>query len=140
MALTLGWAAPLGGQARLDLRPIAMGLLAPAPFVGAGVSVVSWGRFRVGGGGAVASGVRSGRPAVRAEAWAGYHLDPVRLRGWAPYAGAGGAVVAGGGDAAGYIMVLVGLERRPGGGRGWFAEAGLGGGPRVALGYRFSRR
>jgi hypothetical protein len=40
---------------------------------------------------------------------------------------------------AGYITALVGIEKAPGARRGWFAEVGLGGGLRVALGMRWRR-
>jgi hypothetical protein len=116
-----------------------MVLAAPEPFAGAGVSLSTWGRFRVGAGGALAAGVRDRGAAARAELWAGYHLNPVRSRGWVPYAGGGAALVVGGGDPQGYLLVFLGIESRPAAPRGWFAEVGVGGGPRVALGYRISR-
>jgi len=136
----LGWVGALEAQVRTDRRPLAAVLAAPDPFLGLGVGVSRWGRFGVGGGGSVAGGVRGDRAAGRAEAWVGYHLSPARSRGWGPYAGVGGAFLAGGGDPAGYLVVFVGAESRPAAGRGWFAEVGVGGGPRFVVGYRISRR
>ena len=36
-------------------------------------------------------------------------------------------------------MVTLGLEERPAARAGWFVEAGVGGGARLALGYRWRR-
>lgn len=54
------------------------------------------------------------------------------------YAGAGLAVAA---DSAwrGLVVATVGLDWSPGGRSGWMAEVGVGGGLRVALGYRWRR-
>ena len=140
MPALLGYVGALGAQVRTDWRPLSVVLAAPDPFVGVGVGYTRWGRFRMGVGGGTAVGVRDGRVAGRAEVWAGYHVNPQRSRGWAPYAGAGGAFIAGGGDPAGYLTVFVGAESRPAAARGWFAEVGVGGGPRLAVGYRISGR
>ena len=45
-------------------------------------------------------------------------------------------LVVGGPVDEGYLLLTLGVESRPGGRAGWFAEAGVGGGARVALGYR----
>ena len=53
---------------------------------------------------------------------------------------AGGlAGVFGSGFADGYIVLLVGVEGAPGGRGGWFVEAGIGGGARLAAGYRWRK-
>jgi hypothetical protein len=39
----------------------------------------------------------------------------------------------------GYLVLTAGLESRPSAGAGWAVEAGIGGGFRVALGYRWRR-
>jgi hypothetical protein len=109
-------------------------------FAGVGGGAARWGRFRGGVGANVVVGVSEDAGALRAELWAGYHLDPGGTRGPGPYAGVGAALAAARGGAGGFLVVFVGVESRPAGGRGWFVEAGVGGGPRVVLGYRFSRR
>jgi hypothetical protein len=53
--------------------------------------------------------------------------------------GAGGVAVAGGPVDQGYVVLTLGIEGRPGARSGWFAEAGVGGGVRLALGYRWRR-
>jgi len=40
---------------------------------------------------------------------------------------------------AGYLTALVGVEDAPGRTAGWYAEVGLGGGVRVAAGWRWRR-
>ena len=47
------------------------------------------------------------------------------------------ALVVGGPVEQGYLVVAIGLEGRPGARAGWFVEAGVGGGARLALGYRW---
>jgi hypothetical protein len=39
----------------------------------------------------------------------------------------------------GYVVVTLGVEARPGAPSGWFVEAGVGGGARLAMGYRWRR-
>jgi hypothetical protein len=53
--------------------------------------------------------------------------------------GAGGVALAEGPVDQGYVVVTLGIEGRPGGRSGWFAEAGVGGGARLAVGYRWRR-
>jgi len=55
------------------------------------------------------------------------------------YAGAGVAGEVHGGDVRGLLVALLGLEARPWSGGGWFLEAGVGGGVRLAAGYRLIR-
>jgi len=75
----------------------------------------------------------------RAELIVAYHLYPVRpLRaGW--YVGGGVAAELARGQVAGLIQALFGVEARPWRGGGLFAEVGVGGGVRVAAGYRTVR-
>ena len=78
--------------------------------------------------------------AVRLEVAAQIIVNPSGRGGAGLYAGAGlawhGAI---GVHGAGYITALLGLESAPGARRGWFAEVGLGGGLRLALGMRWRR-
>jgi hypothetical protein len=94
------------------------------------------GRFAL----SVAPGDAGGALAVRLEATAQLLLRPDDRRGRGPYAGLGLAFV--GTQAThgtGYLTALVGMESAPGGRAGWYAEIGLGGGVRVALGRRWRR-
>lgn len=91
-------------------------------------------RTRVGG--LLAGGVAGKRGAVRGELAGHFLLNPRGLRGVGWYAGGG---VAGSlGEAEGVrVLAVLGAEARPGGRQGWFLEAGVGGGARVAVGWRW---
>ena len=85
-----------------------------------------------------AAGVARGRAAARGELAGHFLLSPTRRRGAGPYAGAGIAGVLGAAD-DGYLMLLLGIEGHPGATAGWALELGLGGGIRLAAGYRWRR-
>ena len=106
--------------------------------VGGGYAFRSSGRLRIGL--SVSAGDLEGSAAGRGEATLTYHLFPLRQRGLTPYAGGGAVVAVTRAASAEYIVVLLGVESNPGGGFGWFAEAGIGGGIRAAAGVRFRRR
>jgi hypothetical protein len=111
-----------------------IGLVAPDPFVGAGAGVVLRGRAGLGAGAAGALGTRAGRLAARGEALLSFSLDPLRERGPVPYVAGGVAVL---GDATGvgeFLVALLGVSVNPGARRGWFVEAGVGGGVRLSVG------
>ncbi len=84
------------------------------------------------------AGVADGDAAARGELLAHFLLNPGRLAGVGLYAGAGLAGVVGPVD-DGYLVLLLGLESRPGAGSGWAFEFGVGGGVRIAAGYRWRR-
>lgn len=92
------------------------------------------GRTRVSG--FIGGGVSDQEFAWRAEALAHFLLSPDRRSGWGVYAASGLAAV-GGSDTHGYLVLTLGAESSPGRPSGWVAEAGIGGGIRVALGYRW---
>jgi hypothetical protein len=94
--------------------------------------------FRTRVSASVGAGVSDGAAAWRGELLAHFLLNPTRLRGAGVY-GAGGVAVAGGPVDQGYVVLTLGIEGRPGARSGWFAEAGVGGGARLALGYRWRR-
>lgn len=71
----------------------------------------------------------------RAEALVHFLLSPMRRRGAGAYA-AGGVAVVGGPVDEGYLVLTLGMETRPGTPSGWFVEAGVGGGARLAAGFR----
>jgi len=99
--------------------------------------------WRVGGrtrvGGLAAGGVAGGELAGRVEVSGHFLLDPGALRGPGLYAG-GGVAAALGRATEGRLQLVVGAEQRPGGRSGWVVEAGLGGGVRVAAGWRWRFR
>lgn len=124
-------------QRALEWRAQAIGLVAPRPFVGGGGGLVVRGRAGLGVGGTGVLGVQAGRLAARGEVLLSFSLDPVRERGVAPYVAGGVAVV---GDATGageFLVAVLGLSINPGAARGWFVEAGVGGGVRLSAGLAF---
>jgi hypothetical protein len=84
------------------------------------------------------AGVADAEPAGRGELLGHFLLDPTARRGAGAYAGGGIAGVIGSVD-EGYLVLLLGLEARPGAGSGWAVELGVGGGVRIAAGYRWRR-
>ena len=77
---------------------------------------------------------------VRLEATAQFLLRPAERRGVGPYGGLGLAFVGSdGARGASYLTALLGVDAGPGARAGWYAELGLGGGVRLALGRRFRR-
>jgi len=131
-------APPLAAQRVLELGVQAIATAAdPAVVLAGGLAALRTSlRTRCSVG--LAAGVSDGAAAWRGEALVHFLLNPTRRRGPALY-GAGGVAVAGGPVDQGYVVVTLGLEQRPGARTGWFAEAGIGGGARLALGYRWRR-
>ncbi len=134
-------ASPLAGQGgavrELGAEAVATGS-DPATYTG-GVtaSIRPSVRTRIGlyaGGGVNGDGEGVGR----AELLGQFLLNP-RSTHLGFYAGGGLAGAFASGAANGYLVLLVGLESRPGGTGGWFVEAGVGGGARVAAGYRWRK-
>jgi hypothetical protein len=132
-----------GVQAAVAQRgpEVGLGIVATASDPALGVATVSGAlrtsrRMRVSA--TVGAGVSDGRAAWRGELLAHFLLSPGRLRGPGLY-GAGGVAVVGGPVEQGYLVVTLGLEDRPAARAGWFVEAGVGGGARLAAGYRWRR-
>ena len=105
---------------------------------GVGLALRTNGRMRVGA--VLNVGDLEGTAAVRPELLGSFHLNPFKRQGVAPYAGGGVAVVLAKGTTREYIVAFVGLESRPGRPVGWFAEVGIGGGARMAVGVQFRKR
>jgi hypothetical protein len=106
----------------------------PELLVGGGYAALRTSRrFRV----SVAAGIggSGGETAWRGELLAHFLLAPRRRDGVGAYAAAGVAAVGGVRD-QGYMVLTLGVESGPGSRSGWFAEGGVGGGGRVAAGYR----
>ena len=83
------------------------------------------------------AGAADGEFAARGEALYHFLLSP---------AGTGAGFYLGGGfagayaeDWRGWLVGVLGVEAAPGGSGGWFAEAGFGGGLRIAAGFRWRR-
>ena len=87
---------------------------------------------------AALAGVSDGEGAWRGELLVHFLLSPNRRRGAGVY-GAGGIGLVGGPVDRSYIVLTLGLEARPGAASGWFVEGGVGGGARLAAGYRWRR-
>jgi len=140
--LAVGVAVPVRAQA------------VSATEIGAGATVVLahrgfWGpelgvARRSGGSGrfafAAACGDYGRALGVRLAATAQFLLRPGERRGVGPYGGLGLAFVgSGGARGASYLTALLGVDQGPGARAGWYAELGLGGGVRLAMGRRFRR-
>lgn len=83
-----------------------------------------------------AAGVSEGELAARAELLGHFLLSPGQPRGAGFYL-AGGVAAVDGPVSRGYLVLTLGLDQRPAATSGWSAELGVGGGVRVALGYRW---
>ena len=66
-------------------------------------------------------------------------LDPVKRSGAAIYGGGGLTAAVARGRVAPYLLLVLGVENAPGGGRGSFLEIGVGGGVRLSAGYRWRK-
>ncbi len=109
----------------------------PALAVGGGYAALRVSRrFRLSAGAGV--GASDGRTAWRGELLAHFLLAPRARGGLGGYV-AGGVAAVGGPVDEGYLVLALGVESRPGMRSGWFVEAGVGGGARVAAGYRWRR-
>jgi hypothetical protein len=84
----------------------------------------------------LAAGTSDAEVAVRGELLAHFLLSPEERRKPAFYL-AGGIAGVGGAVSRGYLVLTAGLEQAPRARSGWALELGVGGGARVALGYRW---
>lgn len=141
-ALAAGVALPLRAQAiaATEIGAGATVVLAHRGFWGPELGVAR----RAGGQGRFALTAACGdyerALGVRLEATAQFLLRPLERGGVGPYGGLGLAFVGSEGTrGAGYLTALLGIDQGPGARAGWYAELGLGGGVRLALGRRFRR-
>lgn len=140
--LAAGVAVPLRAQAAraTEISAGATVVLAHRAFWGPELGVArrssGQGRFAI----AAACGDYERALGVRLGATAQFLLRPGERTGVGPYGGLGLAFV-GSEEARGasYLTALLGIEQAPGARGGWYAELGLGGGVRLALGRRFRR-
>ena len=110
----------------------------PAVFAGGlGYAVRDAGRTRIGAALAAGAG-DDGRAAGRVELAWHFLLDPARRKGLSLYGGGGLAVsVIQHSQVRPWVLLVLGAETGPASTPGFFVEAGLGGGARVAAGLRF---
>jgi hypothetical protein len=85
-----------------------------------------------------AFGAAEHHAAVRLEASWHFLLNPQTRKGVGAYVGGG---IAGqfAESTHGWLLLTAGVEQNPAAGRGWVAEIGLGGGVRLAVGFRWRR-
>jgi hypothetical protein len=129
------------GLAAQQAKELGVGMIATAsdPALGVGAvygAIRTSRRMRVSL--AAGAGVSDERAAWRGELLAHFLLSPTRREG-AGWYGAGGVAVVGGAVDQGYLVLTLGLEARPAARNGWFVETGVGGGVRLAAGYRWRR-
>ncbi len=119
----------------LELSGMGVVTLSDPVFAGGGLQ----GALRPGGRARLAlamlPGTIAGRFAFRGELTAQFLLNPDRPRGIGVYAGGGVAGLTGARERA-FVILGLGLETNPGGRSGWMVEAGVGGGARLAVGWR----
>lgn len=135
IALSLLASTPVLAQGR-ELGVAAIGTLSdPALAVGAAYGALrTSGRTRVSG--SFGAGVSSSELAWRGELLGHFLLSP-EARTKPGFYFAGGVAVVGGAVQQGYLVLTLGLEGRPRASSGWAVEAGVGGGVRLAAGYRW---
>ena len=125
--------AQRGWDAQVHVQVLARDSMLAAIGVGGGLRLA-------GGLGVSATGswgwLAPRRSAGRLELMGAFHLPPVRVTHPDVYVSGGLAVEAWPDDLRGLLLLNLGVEARPWGGGGWFAEVGVGGGVRVAVGLR----
>ena len=81
-----------------------------------------------------------GRFGARADLAYQFLLDPAKQTGSAVYGGGGISAVVRRGRVTPYVLLVLGIEHAPGGRGGTFLELGVGGGARLAIGYRWRKQ
>jgi len=145
LAGAVTWAASAGGQVARDSEPGARpearvdAIVGRRTAVEAGIGgVVPAGIYvRVGGdvaGGVIAGGAQPAGPAVRADLFGRFLLDPLAEHRWGPYLTGGASYRADARDHGRvYLLALVGVEGPRQGRVVPAIEAGLGGGFRIGF-------
>ena len=131
--------APVAAQHVIELGVMGIATSSDPTLVVAGGygAIRTSGRTRISAG--LGAGASDGRAAWRGELLAHFLLNPTRQWGVGVY-GAGGLAAVSGPVDQGYLVLTLGLEARPGARSGWFVEAGVGGGARLAAVVRWRRR
>lgn len=113
-----------------------LGVLGDSTFVGAGAGLgIRLGRriwLRAG----ATPGVLEDELSLRSELLVIFHFSPSRSGGLGFYGGGGASVTFRSSESEEFAVVLLGVESQPGAAGNWFGELGLGGGLRIAAGYR----
>ncbi len=137
----LAAASPCLAQRRSELQVWALAAASKPAFYGAGLGLGfrDEGRTRIAVAGALGS-FEDGSLGGRADATLQFLLNPQKRAGAAIYGGGGLSLAAGRGQATPYLLLVLGVEHAPGGPGGAFAEIGVGGGVRVAVGYRWRKQ
>lgn len=137
----LAAAGPAAAQTLREAQVWALAAASKPAFYGAGFGL-GWrddGRIRIAP--AVALGTfGDGRFGTRADLAIHFLLDPLKRDGAAVYGGGGLSVAVRGGRLTPYALLVLGAEHAPGGGGGSFVELGVGGGVRLAIGYRWRKQ
>ena len=81
----------------------------------------------------------NGKFGARADFAIHFLLDPYKRAGTAVYGGGGLTAAVAGGRVTPYALLVLGAENAPGGAGGSFIEIGVGGGVRLAIGYRWRK-
>jgi hypothetical protein len=131
-------ASPLSAQRGHELGVQAIGTASDPALAVAGAYGALRTSIRTRLSASLGAGVSSGDLAVRGEILGHFLLSPNKVQGAGFYV-AGGVAGVSGAVEQGYMVLTVGLESRPGAAAGWAAELGIGGGIRLALGYRWRR-
>ena len=131
-------APALLAQAPTGLEAGGIGVLAAAYpiFVGGGPTLAWRPGDRVRLVATATLGGQGARTAGRGELSLNYLLEPARPHGVGVYAFAGIAGTTGA-RGNGYLLLGIGAESAPGSSHGWLVEGGVGGGVRIAAGYRW---
>ncbi len=136
----LAFAAPARAQSLSELQLWGTVVASKPAFYGAGFGLGWRDEQRDRFAPAVAfGGFGDGRFGVRADLSYQFLLDPVKRVGSAVYGGGGLTAVVRGGRVVPYVLLVLGIENAPGGSGGSFLEIGVGGGARVAIGYRWRK-
>jgi hypothetical protein len=130
--------SPASAQSVPELGVVVMATASDPALVAAGAYGGLRTSLRTRVSAAALAGVSGREAALRGELLVHFLLNPTRRAGAGVY-GAGGVAVVSGPVDQGYVVLTLGVEGRPGGPSGWFVEAGVGGGARLAMGYRWRR-
>ena len=140
LAPALAAAAPAPAQSLTETQLWGTAVASRPAFYGAGFGLAWRDAQRDRIAPAVAFGAFGDRAfGVRADLSYQFLLDPAKASGSALYGGGGLSLAVRRGRAVPYALLIVGVEGAPGGAGGSFLELGVGGGVRVALGYRWRK-
>jgi hypothetical protein len=136
----LAAAAPCPAQGLHETQVWGMGAASRPSFIGAGFGLAWRDDQRTRIAPALALGaLGDGHVGVRADVGIHFLLDPTKRTGSAIYGGGGLSVAASRDRVTPFVLLVLGAETAPGGAGGSFVEIGVGGGVRLAIGYRWRK-